>query len=132
VDIDIQPFKTSHHQQAVDARFLSRIEEYVRSQILPQLEIKENLSVKLSTDYDDEKFLGPNSVCKYRYNLLVKSERDHESEEVRLSFQYDMESEEIWPYRGPFIIIFSISYLLYKPPIIFSYIFQLIRAGTIN
>lgn len=90
----------THHQKVVNEEFKSSLTKYVNENILPHLTIKDNIEGTLKTDFDEERYLGPNSICKYRYNLLLETKDNNSSETVRMTFQYNLSDKTITPIHG--------------------------------
>ncbi len=100
----IGPFKTEYHRNQVDTAFVGVLKRYLESEIFPHLNSQGKMTISLQTDFDDEKYLGPNSICKNRYKLLVNSTLGKNEESAQVIFNYYKEERLIKPmYGGPHI-----------------------------
>jgi len=94
------PFKTEHHNQAVDQRFRECFFTYLTEQVLPKVEGSFTTAEgKLTSHYDDIKFFGPNSILKNRYFYKITF-RSPEGEERALGeVDYDRQHGTFIPGR---------------------------------
>ena len=88
--IEYGPFQTTHHQSLVNDKFKQAFRVWICDRILPRLSGKATL-IKgwIRTNYDHQKFFGPRSVVKYRYQASLWCEVTDGKEEVVATLDYD-------------------------------------------
>jgi hypothetical protein len=68
--ITFGPFRTWHHRRTTGRVFQASFLQFVIDNIASRVTIDYvKVEGHVTTDYDDKKFFGPNSVVKYRYNF---------------------------------------------------------------
>jgi hypothetical protein len=89
MQIEFGPFKTQHHNSVVDARFRQALYAWIRRRVFPELSSPPNrISGRLWSNYDDEKYFGPLSAIKYRYQLELVSHVAGGTDEVNVTLDY--------------------------------------------
>ena len=96
------PFNTEHHRDTVNAEFRTAFLRYVHERIIPMVTIAfTQVDGHLTTEYDERRFLGPNSAIKYRYDFKCSFILGDQKEEARAIVDYDPNepsfSEPRWP-----------------------------------
>jgi len=88
------PFDTEFHKQLVDDRFKTSVLPVIEKEIAPRLTFgePEQIAGLLYTDYDEERHLGPRSLCKYYFVLKCGLFTDEACEHAYAEVVYDPES----------------------------------------
>lgn len=102
--ITFGPFKTWHHRRVMGRAFRSAFLQFVIDNIVSRVTIDfVKVEGHLTTDYDDKKFFGPNSVVKYRYNLRCVFICGESKETASAQVDYDPTTSTFtsarWPLR---------------------------------
>ena len=78
------PFAAKYHQQAADEIFAQALREFLERDLLPQVvDPFESTKGRLSSQYDEDRFCGPNSAVKDVYLLEFSFVRAGSSDDVR-------------------------------------------------
>jgi hypothetical protein len=78
------------HRHRIDRDLRRRVLEHVRQQAEKLLTIRwTRVMARVSTAYDEPRFMGPNSIVKYRYSFQGVFE--HSRRRERLSFDFEFE-----------------------------------------
>ena len=94
MDIKIGPFVTEHHKMVGDSAFRSALESWIQHEVYPRLSgITDRIEGSVTTQYDDPKFLGPNSAVKYRYELKLQCWIGEDYDEARATLIFDPDQQ---------------------------------------
>jgi hypothetical protein len=88
--ITFGPFKTDYHQKLVGPEFQEAFFRQLARSVLPNLTLAfEEVKGSVTTHYDDVKYLGPISACKYKYRFDATFQQKARKEWVNFGFEYE-------------------------------------------
>lgn len=88
------PFKTEHHRRIVDAAFRCAFIDALVEQFLPRLTVRwTRMEGTVAAEYDAPQYMGPLSVCKYKYRFEGSFFRGSARERLSGSFEYQLRDE---------------------------------------
>ena len=92
------PFKTEHHQRAVDDQFRKALIVWLVANVLPQVEGSvTRVEGRLYSHYDDQKFFGTNSILKHRYYFEISFHSPEGTETAGGELEYDRDRDTFTP-----------------------------------
>src|SRR5688572_18035622 len=94
------PFNTEYHRTTVNSTFRKLFFNYLERSILPQVEGKVDfVDGRLWSNYDNEIFVGPQSVAKSRYSFKIRFFSGRSKQTARGELEYFPELGEFKPSR---------------------------------
>jgi len=94
ITLKIGPFVTEHHQQAIDEEAVSKIYSYIKETVIPRATPNyAQVTGEFSASYDDPRFFGPLSICKYWYHLGIEFHHSDSNKDEHFSATLVLEPE---------------------------------------
>lgn len=95
------PFKTAYFQEAVDDQFRADFFAFARSQLLPRIKDEKPVFMcEVDAAYDDDRYLGPHSALKNRYQMEISFILPTGVERLSGLLIYDRATGSFSPGRG--------------------------------
>ena len=93
--VEFGPFKTDYHRTTVDSKFRNQFFNYLERSILPQVEGKIDwVDGRLWSNYDEEIFVGEQSIAKRRYSFKIRFFSGREKQTASGEVEYFKEEGE--------------------------------------
>ncbi|MEM1058590.1 MAG: hypothetical protein AAGK14_05030 [Verrucomicrobiota bacterium] len=105
--IKIGPLKTRYHRRSVDDTFRAALSNFLEERLLPQVdEPYTTTKGKLKPCFNEEKYCGPNSAVRDRYEFKFSFIRDsgEDALEAKLLWYAETKIFEVHPNRQPLIL----------------------------
>lgn len=84
------PFRMEEHRRRVDRDFRRNVLQHIRRQAAKLLTIRwTKVMARVSTAYDEPRFMGPSSVVKYRYSFQGIFEGSGRRERLAFDFEFE-------------------------------------------
>jgi hypothetical protein len=94
-------FSTEYHRSAVDTEFKESLSRFLASEVLPQVdEPFDTTDGELTTEYDEERYCGPNSAVRDAYRLRFRFIRSDGADELDAHIYRDKSGDFRARYKG--------------------------------
>jgi hypothetical protein len=100
------PFHTDYHRSAVDEDFKESLSRFLEAEVLPQVdEPFDTTEGELVTDYNEERYCGPNSAVRNAYRLSFRFMRSSGADELDAHLYRDKTGDFRARYAGAPLIL---------------------------
>lgn len=88
------PLKTEFHRTLVSSAFRHAFARLLAEEVEPQLTIRvDHFTGSVEPSYNEDRYTGPNSVCKYRFRLRCCFFQGKDIESVDAEIEYDPDTQ---------------------------------------
>ena len=100
--VQIGPFASAYHRGLAQDELRSAICSLLDSDVLPQVQAPfDSASGKLTAEFEDERYTGPNSAVRNLFNLELSLNRASKPDTLRAALRYDPSERTFAPRRSP-------------------------------